>query len=426
MSDRNYKKIGLYSFVSIFTLILVGLSLDFEKYNLIENIMILILGILLTQWYLFVGLIFPRSSNEPSIFKRREDGKLLKPVLIYTKPVALALLLIVLEYLINDNFEFVDGLVIALYVIGPTIILLWRHWISTFVSILWVWFPIEWNLLGDHMVLRFELLPSDALIGLFALLWPMIMLGRHRVWYDWALKKSDFKYVNYATLAATVAVVPLGIALNFLRINFDQFTEAGFPDAVGLALLVFFGIFIVQGLMEELLFRDFIFRRWGEKLKEISNKRLEVLSIIFGGLLIISIPFWGPFLRLVADLIPLPIFDDIANRVGDLDRPLGHYEGAAIDAFVDTPLWIFYLGVGVLLMTIGLLLYKKYPDPMFAALLASSMIFGFAHFQDWRYVMFASFAGMGYGYAYYRTKNLVAAALVHMGVDAVWSLILSY
>ena len=81
------------------------------------------------------------------------------------------------------------------------------------------------------------MLPSDALIGLFALLWPMIMFGRHRVWYDWAVKKSDFKYVNYATLAATVAVVPLGIALNFLKLNFDQFTEAGFPDAIGLALV---------------------------------------------------------------------------------------------------------------------------------------------------------------------------------------------
>ena len=150
------------------------------------------------------------------------------------------------------------------------------------------------------------------------------------------------------------------------------------------------------------------------------------MAIVFGGLLIISIPFWGPFLEFVADLIPLPIFNDIANRVGDLTRPLGHYEGAAIPAFVDTPLWLFYLGVGLILMTVSLILYKKYPDPMFAALLASSMIFGFAHFQDWRYVMFASFAGMAYGYAYYKTKNLVASALVHMGVDAVWSLILSY
>ena len=63
---------------------------------------------------------------------------------------------------------------------------------------------------------------------------------------------------------------------------------------------------------------------------------------------------------------------------------------------------------------------------MMAVLAMSAMIFGFAHFQDWRYVLFATFAGYGYGYTYLKTKNLAAAALVHMGVDAVWSLILSY
>ena len=74
----------------------------------------------------------------------------------------------------------------------------------------------------------------------------------------------------------------------------------------------------------------------------------------------------------------------------------------------------------------GLILYKKTKDPLMAALAVSAMIFGFAHFQDWRYVLFASFAGYGYGYTFYKTKNLLSAAAVHMGVDAVWSLILSY
>ncbi|QEE17329.1 CPBP family glutamic-type intramembrane protease [Promethearchaeum syntrophicum] len=56
-----------------------------------------------------------------------------------------------------------------------------------------------------------------------------------------------------------------------------------------------------------------------------------------------------------------------------------------------------------------------------AALAVSAMICSFAHFQDWRYVLFATFSGYGYGYAYYKTENLAGAALVHMGVDAVWS-----
>ena len=184
--------------------------------------------------------------------------------------------------------------------------------------------------------------------------------------------------------------------------------------------------------MEESLFRDLIMKHSCNRLKKFqdSNKLLfgkvdyGVVSIIMGGLLIISIPFWGLIIRFIADLIPL--FEGIATRVGDLHQLLGTYEGIEIPAFAGLPVWPFYLIIGVLLTIGGLILYMKTRNPLMAALAFSAMIFGFAHFQDWRYVLFATFAGYGYGYTYYKTKNLAAAALVHMGVDAIWSLILSY
>ncbi|MCK5491991.1 MAG: CPBP family intramembrane metalloprotease, partial [Candidatus Omnitrophica bacterium] len=121
-----------------------------------------------------------------------------------------------------------------------------------------------------------------------------------------------------------------------------------------------------------------------------------------------------------------PIFEGVASTVGDLHRPLGDYEGIAIPAFTSLPVWPFYLIIGIFLTIGGIIFYNKTRDPMRGALVVSAMIFGFAHFQDWRYVLFATFAGYGYGYTYYKTKNLAAAALVHMGVDAIWSLFLSY
>ena len=314
---------------------------------------------------------------------------------------------------------------------GPSAILLIKKGFSLVLTTLWVWFPIEWGLISDTIKIDIGL-PFASLLGLFAMLWPAIMLGRHMPWYDWNIKKSDLKPVNKSIMVLTIVVVPLGVILYFLKINFEEFAGKSFGESLGLIFITFAAIFVVQGIMEETPFRDIIMKHWYFEIKELRDsdkkflKKLNygVVSIIFGGILIISIPFWGDVIRFITDI--LPIFEGVALRVGDLHRPLGDYEGAAIPAFVGIPVWPFYLMVGTLLMVGGLILYKKTDDPLMAALAVSAMIFGFAHFQDWRYVLFATISGYGYGYAYYKTKNLAAAALVHMGVDAIWSLVLSY
>ncbi|HEV8702108.1 MAG TPA: CPBP family intramembrane glutamic endopeptidase [Candidatus Polarisedimenticolia bacterium] len=59
-----------------------------------------------------------------------------------------------------------------------------------------------------------------------------------------------------------------------------------------------------------------------------------------------------------------------------------------------------------------------------AALLVSSVIFGFTHVNnnplfDWRYVTIASVAGIAYGIVYNRTGKVTAAAITHSLIDVV-------
>jgi CAAX protease family protein len=62
-----------------------------------------------------------------------------------------------------------------------------------------------------------------------------------------------------------------------------------------------------------------------------------------------------------------------------------------------------------------------------AALLLASLFFGLSHFNhgatfNWRYVLLASIAGIFYGRAWRRDRQILAAIVTHTGVDVVWSL----
>lgn len=62
------------------------------------------------------------------------------------------------------------------------------------------------------------------------------------------------------------------------------------------------------------------------------------------------------------------------------------------------------------------------------ALLATSVLFGLAHFNkrttffNWRYVLLAAVAGIFYGRAWRRDRRVGASAVTHASVDAIWSL----
>ena len=55
-----------------------------------------------------------------------------------------------------------------------------------------------------------------------------------------------------------------------------------------------------------------------------------------------------------------------------------------------------------------------------AGLGVASVIFGFAHLPDLRYVLLAAIAGLAYGVVYQRTERITASAITHTLVDGSW------
>jgi len=59
-----------------------------------------------------------------------------------------------------------------------------------------------------------------------------------------------------------------------------------------------------------------------------------------------------------------------------------------------------------------------------AGLVIASIIFGFAHLPDLRYVLLAAIAGVAYGWVYQRTQRITASAITHALVDGTWGALL--
>jgi membrane protease YdiL (CAAX protease family) len=54
----------------------------------------------------------------------------------------------------------------------------------------------------------------------------------------------------------------------------------------------------------------------------------------------------------------------------------------------------------------------------------ASVVFGFAHFPDPRYLLLAAIAGLAYGWVYQRTQRVTASAITHALVDGTWAALL--
>ena len=130
------------------------------------------------------------------------------------------------------------------------------------------------------------------------------------------------------------------------------------------------------------------------------------------------------FLQILCQWIPF--LTPLQNIVGSLAEPLGNSEGLAWPLVNPVPLEFLYLIVAIILGVTGILLTVKTKDPVIAALVLSSIIFGWAHFEDVRYILFASIAGFAYGWTYWKTQKIVPAAMVHMTVNSVWGLLFTF
>ncbi len=62
------------------------------------------------------------------------------------------------------------------------------------------------------------------------------------------------------------------------------------------------------------------------------------------------------------------------------------------------------------------------------SLIVTAVLFGLSHFNkgathfNWRYVLLATFAGIFYGRAWCEERRLMASAITHASVDAIWSI----
>ena len=232
MTEQKRYGLWLFGFFAISLLLLeISLSVDFSGSLLVTLLEIDMFSALIT-WYLVIGIISPRflQPSDPLLTEESPiDNHVLKfPLWIkFLLPVLLLGELLLLMNLVNHSLPLNSVLIMTLYILGPLVFLLYRSWITTFLSVIWVWFPIEWDLIRDHLGnLKLTLVPLDALIGIFALLWPLIVHGRHIPWYNWNLKLDDVKLVGKISGILTLCIVPLGILVNFVTINPDNFLLA--------------------------------------------------------------------------------------------------------------------------------------------------------------------------------------------------------
>ncbi len=267
----------------------------------------------------------------------------------------------------------------------------------------WVWWGIEFtndiNLFPD-LVKGFGYLLN--LLAIATLTWSFFVLNDYEIQRSFTklFTISNFKIILSFLAILLIIIVPIGLYVSFLKINFVNLTSKGFFGYLGYIFLAVVGVFLVQGIGEELLFRGFFYFTLMNKIKQFSEKaRGYIMVILF---------------FFVASLIALTPYIGLANPIKS-----GIVESGVI------PLKTIYPVIAIIYFAIGIILMIKTKNISYAMVLWSSMLFGWAHFEDWRYLIFATVAGLGYCETYKRTDNLFAASVLHMLVDVIWGAILT-
>ncbi len=296
---------------------------------------------------------------------------------------------------------------------------------------LWVWLPIEFGVVDD-LLGSVELgdIPFETLLALFAFIYALIFVRHHDMGLTFSIPREDLITVSQVIGMLLLAILPLGMFSYFLappNIILENILTlvVDIPTSLVNVVLTFVLIFLGTALIEEIFFRGFVFNL----LKETFQKSQLSSNWWYGGIiglvgLIIITPWIDNLLQIISQWFPL--FSPIRDIVGSLSKPLGDYEGQAWPLVQSIPLELIYLLVAVILGTMGILLIYKSQNPVIAALVLSSILFGWAHFEDVRYIFFASIAGFGYGLTYWKTEKIVPSALVHTTVNTIWGMLLLF
>jgi membrane protease YdiL (CAAX protease family) len=299
------------------------------------------------------------------------------------------------------------------------------------ISGLWVWLPVEFGVLDIWLgKIEFGQIPSTTLLNLFAFMYAIIFIRNHDMGLTFSLNKEDLVYLSKINGIIIVLILPLGVIVNFLatpQIIWENVVRLlkELPGSIVFVASTFLLIFLGIALIEEMFFRGFIQRLLELKFTEDDfHLKWMYIGVIVLVILITITPFVDDILAFLADWNS--IFYPLSVIVGSLAKPLGDYEGQSWVLVESIPLELLYFFVALILGTVAIIIIYRTQDPIIAALILSSILFGWAHFDDVRYIFFASIAGAGYGLTYHKTQKIVPAAIIHMIVDAIWSLILTF
>ena len=262
-------------------------------------------------------------------------------------------------------------------------------------TLFWTWWGIEFTNdlnLFPNLVTGFSYFLN--LLAITTLTWSFFILENFEIKRSFSrlFTIGNFKVILSWLAVLMVIIVPMGLLVSFLQINFDNLLNKGILGTVG--------VFLVQGIGEELLFRGLFYFTLMNKIKELSEE--------VRGYVMITLFF------IVAGLIALTPYVGLANTIKD-----GIVNSDTI------PLEIIYPVIAIIYFAIGIIFMLKTKNLTYTMVLWSSMLFGWAHFEDWRYLLFATIAGIAYCETYRRTNNLFAASVLHMLVDVTWRAILS-
>ncbi len=299
------------------------------------------------------------------------------------------------------------------------------------ISGLWVWLPVEFGVLDIWLgKIEFGQIPSTTLLNLFAFMYAIIFIRNHEMGLTFSLSKEDVLYLSKVNGIIIVLILPLGVIVEFLappQIIWENVVQllTDLPESFVFIVTTFLLIFLGIALIEEMFFRGFIQRLLELKFTEDGfHQKWMYFGVILLVILITITPFVDDILTSLVGWNSF--FNPISVIVGSLAKPLGEYEGQSWVLVESIPLELLYFFVALILGTAAIFIIYRTKDPIIAALVLSSILFGWAHFDDVRYIFFASIAGAGYGLTYHKTQKIVPAAIIHMIVDAIWSLILTF
>ena len=433
MNFKKFKSID-FGIGTIFLLFLIVLFSLVDRPTLIQEFIFgLFLLIIFAGFYMYIFT--------PEIVSQLQ-ALLNSKTRLLVPPLSVSLLIVISQLFLAVTADiivfFSNSVLILVFLLTPTILYLFftpqpQRGLSIIdvIAGLWVWLPIEFGFLDSFLgFINLGNIPFQTLVALFSLIYAIIFVRKLDMGLTFTLSLSDLKLVNAITLIITLIILPLGILSYFLappQIILDNIVNilSSMPSSILTVILTFITIFLGIALIEEIFFRGFVHQLIFKKFQEVDSYLLwAYLGVIALAGLIAITPWIDDGLELLSQL--LPFLTPIKDEVGVLARPLGEKEGVVWPLVQSLPLELLYLILAVILGITAFAIIYKTQDPLIAALILSSMLFGWAHFDDVRYVFFATVAGYGYGWTYSKTNKIVPAALIHMTIDAVWSLILNF